>query len=192
MADHAGYTPLTPSDFFADGRSARPVVPGTVARGQLRIDAPLYTGRNDKGELVSEFPFEMTREVLQRGKERFTIFCSVCHGLTGHGDGRIVQRGFTAPPNYITDDSRALALQGGKTLVARRPLEQEDGKAQLSAVKLTEVPVGHFYEVISKGFGAMPDYATQVPVKDRWAIAGYIRVLQYSQSPAFREKGGKR
>jgi hypothetical protein len=174
MADNAAYKPLTPSDFFADGRSARPVVPGTVARGQLQIDSPLYTGRDDKSELVSEFPFDMTREVLERGKERFTIFCSVCHGLTGHGNGRIVQRGFTAPPNYITDDSRAFALLG------------QPGK------KLTEVPVGHFFEVISKGFGAMPDHASQVPVRDRWAISGYIRALQYSQSPAFRKKGGER
>jgi mono/diheme cytochrome c family protein len=172
MARQPQYRPLAPSDFFADGRSARPVVPGTVARGQLRIDSALYTGRDEKGELVTEFPFAMTTEVLQRGKERFTIFCSVCHGLTGQGDGRIVQRGFTKPPSYTKDKSRYYSLRDGPE----------------KAPMLIDVPVGHFFDVISNGFGAMPDYATQVPVKDRWAIAGYVRTLQYSQSPQLREK----
>jgi hypothetical protein len=176
MANSAGYKPLAPSDFFPRGRSARPVVPGTVARGQLRIDSALYEGRDEKGALVTEFPFEMTREVLERGKQRFGIFCSVCHGLTGHGDGRIVQRGFTKPPDYASDLSRGYALRGEKK-------------------KLTDVPVGYLFETVSKGFGAMPDYASQIPVRDRWAIAGYVRALQYSQSPSFRkslEKGGKK
>jgi hypothetical protein len=176
MADHPGYKPLTPSDFFPDGRSARPVVPGTVARGQLYSDTVLYTGRDDKGELVDEFPFEMTKEILERGKQRFAIFCSVCHGLTGHGDGRIVQRGFTHPPDYHKDLSRGYLLRGEKK-------------------KLIDVPVGYLFEVPTKGFGAMPDYASQIPVRDRWAIIGYLRTLQYSQSAELRkkmEKGGKR
>ncbi len=180
MSDHAGYKPLTPSDFFADGRSARPLVAGTVARGQLHSDAPLFTGRDDDGKLVNEFPFDMTKEVLQRGKQRYTIFCSVCHGLTGDGDGRIVKRGFTPPPNYHTDFSRAFKHLG-------------------QDIKLTDVPVGHLFEVITKGYGAMADYSAQVPVNDRWAIAGYIRALQYSRSPELlkkwtmpSEKGGKK
>jgi mono/diheme cytochrome c family protein len=180
MSQHAGYKTLTQSDFFGDGRSARPTVPGTVARGQLHLDSALYTGRDDKGQLVTEFPFEMTEQVLKRGKERFTIFCSVCHGLTGHGDGRIVKRGFTKPPDYHTDLSRYYKLRGEE-------------------VKLIDVPVGHMFEVVSKGFGAMPDYASQIPVNDRWAIIGYVRSLQFSQSPAMRKameaapkKGGKK
>jgi mono/diheme cytochrome c family protein len=180
MARQPAYKPLTASDFFADGRSARPIVAGTVARGQLHVDSALSTGRDDKGELVTEFPFAMTREVLERGKQRYTIFCSACHGLTGEGDGRIVKRGFTAPPNYHTDLSRGLQRIGQQK-------------------KLTEVPVGYFFEVITKGYGAMAEYATQIPINDRWAVAGYVRTLQYSFSPELRkqmnaggEKGGKK
>jgi mono/diheme cytochrome c family protein len=172
MARQPAYKPLAPSDFFADGRSARPVVAGTVARGQLHDDPALYTGRDEKGELVKEFPFAVTAEVLQRGKQRFTIFCSVCHGLTGQGDGRIVQRGFTKPPSYTKDKSRYFSLRDGPE----------------NAPLLMDVPVGHFFDVITNGFGAMPDYATQIPVNDRWAIAGYVRTLQYSQSPELRKK----
>ena len=84
-----------------------------MARGQLHVDSALYTGRDDKGALVTEFPFEMTTEVLQRGKQRYTIYCSVCHGLTGQGDGRIVQRGFTKPPSYTKDKSRYFSLREG-------------------------------------------------------------------------------
>jgi mono/diheme cytochrome c family protein len=179
MGSQPSYRPLQPSSFFADRRASRPLLPGTVARGRLRIDSALYEGRNDDGELVNEFPFEMSKRVLERGQQRFDIFCSVCHGLTGHGDGRIVQRGFTRPPDFITDLSRSYKLRG-----------QEK--------KLTEVPVGHIFEVVTQGFGAMPEYATQVPVRDRWAIIGYVKALQYSQLPELRkkmkpaEKGGQK
>ena len=176
MAQQPSYRPLVPSEFFRDGRSARPLVPGTVPRGQARLDSPLYTGRDEKGKPVEEFPFAMTKDVLARGRERFNIFCSVCHGLDGHGDGRIVQRGFTRPPDFATDLSRYYRLRGEK-------------------VSLRDAPAGHFFDVITNGFGAMPDYAEQVPVRDRWAIIGYIRALQYSQSPEGRarfEKGGKK
>jgi len=171
MAVQPHRRPLDGSEFFADGRVSRPVVPGTVARGQLRTDTVLHTGRDDKGELVDYFPFEMSDTALERGKQRFEIFCSVCHGRTGHADGRIVKRGFTPPPNFITDDSRAYKL-----------------KDPPQKIPLTEIPVGYFFEVMTKGFGAMADYSAQVPVNDRWAIAGYIRALQYSQSPGLREK----
>jgi mono/diheme cytochrome c family protein len=180
MAHQPSYRPLEPSGFFPDGRSARPLVPGTVARGQLRTDTALYDGRDEQGQLLDAFPFEMTKEVLERGRQRFDIFCSVCHGRTGHGDGRIVQRGFTKPPNLITDFSRGYALRGEKK-------------------HLTEAPVGYIFEVVTKGFGAMPDYSVQVPVRDRWAITGYVKALQYSQSPELRksmaappEKGKKK
>jgi hypothetical protein len=169
MAQQPAPRPLTPSDFFPDGRSARPLVTGTVARGQLHDDPALYEGRDDKGEPVTEFPFEMTEAVLKRGQERFNIFCSVCHGLNGQGDGRIVQRGFTRPPSYTKDLSRFYQLREQK-------------------VRLIDVPVGHIYDVVTRGFGAMPDYAEQIPVRDRWAIVGYVRVLQYSQSPEMRKQ----
>jgi mono/diheme cytochrome c family protein len=175
MGSQPSYRPLQPSDSFPDGRASRPLVTGTVARGQLRADRALYGGKDDKGEFVTTFPFEMTKQVIERGRQRYNIFCAPCHGLDGRGNGRIAQRGFTKPPSYITDPSRWYALRGIKT---------KDGRA----MPLIEAPVGHYYDVISNGFGAMADYAEQVPVRDRWAIIGYIRALQYSQSPATRER----
>jgi mono/diheme cytochrome c family protein len=169
MGDQPSYKPLEPSDFFADGRASRPVIAGTVARGQLHDDPVLYAGRDDQGDLSADYPFEMTKDVLTRGRQRYDIYCSVCHGLTGHGDGRIVQRGFTKPPNYVTDDSRGYKLRG-------------------ETKKLTDVPPGYVFEVITKGYGAMPDHASQIPVRDRWAIVGYVKALQYSQSPELRAK----
>lgn len=162
--------PLGPSDFFSDGRASRPPVPGTVARGQLRTDTALYQGRDAEGKLVKDFPFEVTEDMLKRGRTNFNVFCAVCHGATGHGDGRIVQRGYTKPPSLLTDDSRAYALRGEK------------------GVKLTAVRVGHIYDVVTRGHGAMPDYAEQIPVNDRWAIVAYVRALQ--KYPKLRE-GGK-
>lgn len=164
--------PLAPSDFFPDGRGSRPLIAGTVARGQLRTDTALYDGRDDKGDLVDTFPFPMTKPVLERGEQRYNIFCAVCHGLTGHGDGRIVRRGFTVPPDYLKDNSRGYKFKG-------------------KDIPLTEVPVGYMYEVITKGYGAMAEHASQIPVNDRWAIVGYIKALQYSQSKAMRDKMDK-
>jgi mono/diheme cytochrome c family protein len=172
MAQQPSYRPLQPSAFFPDGRSARPLVPGTVPRGEPRADPALYAGRDEKGKPVEEFPFAMTKDVLRRGQERFNIFCAPCHNVDGRGEGRIVQRGFTRPPDFVTDLSRYYRLRGEKVL-------------------LRDAPVGHFFDVVTNGFGAMPDYSEQVPVRDRWAIIGYVRVLQYSQSPEMRAKLGK-
>ena len=169
MAEHAGYKPLRKNEFFADKRASRPIVAGTVARGQLRIDTALYEGRDESGKDVHEFPFEMTKDVLARGRQRYEIFCSVCHGMTGQGDGRVVERGFTRPPSYSIDFSRSAKLQGKE-------------------IKLIDVPVGHIFGVITRGYGAMPDLHEQIPVRDRWAIVGYVRALQISQSPELRKK----
>lgn len=149
MHDQPRFEALEASDFFDDGRSARPYVRGTVARGSLRHDDHFYTGRVD-GELVETLPFELTREHLERGRERFDIFCSPCHGGLGNGEGMIVQRGFRRPPSFHED-------------------------------RLREMPIGHFYDVISNGFGTMKDYSSRVAPEDRWAIAAYIRALQLSQ-----------
>jgi len=149
MQDQPKYIPLRPSDFFADGRSARPLPEGTVARGQLRADKVFYTGK--KGDqFVDQLPFPLTRDVLERGQQRFNIYCSPCHGRLGNGLGMIVRRGLKRPPSYHID-------------------------------RLRQVPIGYFYDVITNGFGAMQDYSSQVAPRDRWAIASYIRVLQYSQ-----------
>lgn len=101
MADQPSYRPFQPSAFFEDGRSARPLVPGTIPRGYLRTDAPLYTGKSG-GEFVETFPFPITRAVLERGQERYNIFCAPCHDRVGSGQGMIVQRGFPRPTSYHT------------------------------------------------------------------------------------------
>jgi mono/diheme cytochrome c family protein len=99
------YQPLQASTFFANGASARPVVPNTVARGQAITDTLLYEGM-DKGAPATEFPFPVTDEVLARGQARFNIFCTPCHGYSGYGDGIVVQRGLTPPPSFHTDRLR--------------------------------------------------------------------------------------
>ncbi len=99
MHDAPRYEPLEGSVFFADGHSARTLVVNTVARGQLREDEHLYTGKVG-GQLATEFPMPVTAETMARGRERFNVFCSPCHGRTGEGTGMIVQRGFRQPPSY--------------------------------------------------------------------------------------------
>ena len=148
MHDQPKYIPLRETTFFTDARSARPVVAGTVARGQLREDTLLYTGKVN-GADATTFPFPIDEKVMTRGRERYDIYCAPCHGRTGAGDGMIVRRGFRVPATLHQD-------------------------------RLRESPVGHFFDVISSGFGAMPDYATQIRAEDRWAIIAYIRALQLS------------
>jgi hypothetical protein len=163
MASQPNYRPLRPSDFFPDGRSARPLVPGTVPQDDTIEDPRLFSARNPQtGEYVQAFPFALTAHDLERGRERYTIFCSVCHDAIGNGHGKIVERGYTAPPSYHTGYSRGLALRGEK-------------------VRLRDAAVGYFFEVVSNGYGAMPDYAAQIKPPDRWRIIAYVRALQYSQ-----------
>jgi hypothetical protein len=150
MHDQPRYRPLQASALFADGRSARPYIEGTVARGQLKNDPVFHTGK--KGDqFVDRLPFPLDRTVLNRGQERFNIYCSPCHGRTGEGNGVIVQRGFSRPPAYTSDRVRSQ-------------------------------PLGHYFDVMTNGFGAMHSYASRVEPRDRWAIAAYIRVLQASRS----------
>jgi mono/diheme cytochrome c family protein len=153
MHDQPKYVPLRGSAFFGDGRSARPVPAGTVARGQLHEDSLVYTGKVD-GADATVFPFTVDARVMARGQERFNIYCSPCHGRTGQGDGMVVQRGYRRPPSYHQD-------------------------------RLRDAPVGHFFDVITNGFGAMPDYAAQIKAEDRWAIIAYLRALQLSEHATF-------
>jgi mono/diheme cytochrome c family protein len=148
MHDQPKYEPLEESSFFADGQASRAPVPGTVARGQLRDDTLLYTGKEGAAQ-ATVFPFRVDDGMMRRGRERFDIFCAPCHGRTGDGDGMVVQRGFQRPP----------------------PLAHE---------RLRAAPVGHLFDVMTNGFGAMPDHAAQIPPRDRWAIAAYVRALQLS------------
>lgn len=149
MQDQPKYKDLRGSAFFEDHRSARPVVEDTVARGQLWNDERFTTGK-ENGKPLATLPVPLTRALLERGRDRFGIYCTPCHGLTGDGQGIVVQRGFRQPPSFHID-------------------------------RLREAPVGYFFDVVSHGFGAMPDYAAQIPPEDRWAIVAYIRALQLSQ-----------
>jgi hypothetical protein len=145
------YNPLAKSDFFPDRRAVRPLVEGTVARGDERADSYFYTGKigNNPGDSM---PFPVTREVLQRGRERFNVYCSPCHSRVGDGNGFIPSRGFARkPPSYHIE-------------------------------RLQKAPIGYFFDVATNGFGIMLDYSAQIPPHDRWCIAAYIRALQLSQN----------
>lgn len=147
------YNPYDPSTLFKDGRSERPVVPGTVPFGKanLRTDELLYTGRIN-GVTANEFPFQITKQDLERGRDRFNIYCTPCHDYAGSGYGMVVRRGFTnpRPPSYHIP-------------------------------RLVNAPVGLFFQTITNGHGSMYSYASRVSVEDRWRIAAYIRALQLSQ-----------
>lgn len=107
MEDQYKVKAYTPSDFFPDGRSERLPVPGTVARGEARLDSLLYTGKID-GRFADLFPFAVTADVLKRGQERYGIYCSECHDRAGTGNGMIVRRGFPHPEAFGTDHMRGL------------------------------------------------------------------------------------
>lgn len=174
MQDQPRYKTYKQSDFFKDGRASRDLPAGTVPRGFLKDNKAFYTGKIDNPDpnaqvqtttdaagntLVSsfpndidEFPIPVTKELVDRGQDRFNIYCIVCHGPVGSGDGMIVRRGFSKPPTYHDD-------------------------------RLRNAPVGHFFDVMTNGWGKMNSYAAQIPPGDRWAIVAYIRALQVSQNP---------
>jgi mono/diheme cytochrome c family protein len=106
MHDAPRYDPLEASDLFANGSAARPLMGGTVARGQLNEDAYLHTGKDEAGQPVTAFPFAITRADLDRGQERYDVYCAPCHSQTGDGDGMIVQRGYRQPPSLHLDRLR--------------------------------------------------------------------------------------
>ncbi|HEU6448096.1 MAG TPA: cytochrome c [Verrucomicrobiae bacterium] len=140
--------PLAANNFFSDDAASRPIPPHTVSRDNSETDTPFYTGMNGTN-LVAEFPIKITRQILERGRQRYDIYCEPCHGITGDGNGIVVARGFPQPPSYHIK-------------------------------RLREAPVGHFFDVITHGYGAMYSYAQRVEPEDRWAIAAYIRALQLS------------
>ena len=192
MADQPSYKPLDASEFYADGRSARLPVSGTVARGHLQTDRALFTGRvsgrrhtalkppssvgvknpdnvakpntatepeamplveselEQNNDFVDAFPLPVTDALVRHGRDRYMIYCVVCHDPLGTGKGKVVERGYTRPPSYHIE-------------------------------RLQKAPVGRLFAVMTEGYGSMPSYAAQIPVPDRWAIASYIRALQLSQ-----------
>ena len=106
MHDQPKYVPLRYTTFFDDGRSARQLPAGTVARGHLDADTAFYTGKDAAGNYVDAFPFPITKEVLQRGQQRYNIYCTPCHDRMGTGNGMVVRRGFRHPPSYHIDRLR--------------------------------------------------------------------------------------
>ena len=155
MHDAPRYEAFEANNQFADGRAARIAPAGTVARGLLREDEALYTGKVN-GLPVDSVPFALSHADLQRGRERFTIYCTPCHGELGDGNGMVVQRGLRQAASYHQD-------------------------------RLRQERIGYFFDVITNGFGAMQGYAEQVPVRDRWLIAAYVRALQYSQNASLND-----
>jgi mono/diheme cytochrome c family protein len=149
MQDQPKFFPQRGTEFYADGRSVRPQVENTVARGQLRENAYFYTGLIN-GKEGDGMPFPATLEVLERGQERYNVYCTPCHSRVGNGIGMIVQRGYMKAGSF-------------------------------HSTRLETAPLGHFFHVISNGYGAMPDYASQITPEDRWAIVAYIKALQLSQ-----------
>ena len=150
MHDAPRYDPLEASTFLPKGSSAQPLVPGTVARGQLADDELLHTGRI-AGTVADTYPFPITRADLDRGEQRFNIYCSPCHGRTGEGNGMVVQRGYRQAASYHIE-------------------------------RLRLMPPGYFFDVMTNGFGVMPDYKAQITPDDRWRIVAYIRALQLSHN----------
>ena len=148
MQDQPKYKPLAPSRFFADGRSARPIPAHTIARDELNDNDSFHTGEIN-GAFLDTIPLPVTLQLLERGHDRYNIFCSPCHGEVGDGLGMVARRGFQIPANLHTDRLRA-------------------------------VPPGYIYQVITNGYGAMPDHGDQIPVRDRWAIVAFVRALQLS------------
>lgn len=177
MQDQPKMKPFRGTSFFGDGLSSRQRIEGTIPRGFLRTDTAYFTGKKTAPgatpsatpgqqqiagtgdnaaqqssfpDDVETFPFPVTKEIVERGHDRYNIFCSACHGFTGNGDGMIVRRGFRRAASFNDD-------------------------------RLRQAPVGHFFDAMTNGWGAMPSYSAQIPVQDRWAIIAYIRALQLSQ-----------
>lgn len=144
--------------FFEDNRSMRMPVEGTVARGNLRADKAYYQGINADSSFVEETPVELTRELLNRGQSQYNVYCTVCHGVTGEGNGIIMegQYGFVPAPTFHSD-------------------------------RLRDLPDGQLYSVVANGIRNMPAYAHQIKVEDRWAIVAYLRALQRSQNVSEEE-----
>ena len=160
------FDPQEPNPFFENGMAQRPFVEGTVARGQLRADDHLYRGRDANG-YVNTLPavdekgvaITLNRELMQRGQERYNIYCAPCHDLGGAGAGVVIQRALDA----------AKGKEGGPGFNPPPSFHDE---------RLLKAPLGKLYDVIANGWGNMQPYATQLVVRDRWAVAAYVRALQ--------------
>lgn len=155
----------TENPMFADGRAMRQPVRGSVARGRLNADDRFYRGV-DGATWTAAFPIQIDGKVMERGRERYNIFCAPCHGLAGYGDGMIAKRAdslqegtWTPPPSYHTG-------------------------------LLRDMPAGRIFNTITYGIRKMPPYGSQVPEADRWAIIAYVRALQRSRNATMDDVPG--
>jgi mono/diheme cytochrome c family protein len=159
MWDRSRLKPYEAYGFFDNGSSTRPLPEGTVPFGGAKIDEHFYKGTIN-GQFAATYPMEITEEVLARGKDRYMVFCTPCHGYTGDGRGMIVQREMKEAASHTGDP---------------RLLDPE------------QAPPGYFFDVITNGFGVMYPQATRIKPEDRWAIAAYIKALQISQNMSYAE-----
>ena len=146
------------STFFEDGQGSRQLPAGTFPRGIYGQKVVPYTGLFEPGSapILVQGPPPVTLAMIQRGQQRYNVFCSPCHDRVGNGRGMIVLRGYKQPPS----------------------LHEE---------RLRNVPAAYFVQVMTEGFGVMPSYAEEVSFEDRWAIAAYMRALQYNQNARLAE-----
>ncbi len=152
------------SAFFADGMAMRHQPEGTVAQGHLEADDAFYRGRAAAGgDFVAEFPLPVNKELVQRGRERFNIYCAPCHGSSGNGNGLV--------------HARAMALAEGTWTPP----------SDLRAKSVADRPVGHLYNTIKNGIRTMPGYGPQIEPRDRWAIVAYMRALQLSRNATLED-----
>lgn len=146
------YDPQEDNAWFPDKRAVRPLPAGTVAVGHSKTDRELHQGRGENGRLLDGLPssIEISDALLERGEKRYDIYCTPCHAKAGDGHGIVVTRGLKVPPPSYFEP------------------------------RLQAMPLGYLYDVIKNGKGTMKGYASQIPVEDRWAIAAWVRTLQYS------------
>jgi len=165
MDNQARFKTQQVNELFRDRRANRPQVEGTVARGESRLDEHYWQGWVE-GDWATELPeqIEVDMTLLERGQERYDIYCSMCHGVAGYGDGAVHVRAMELVNNP--------AIGNGTVWVQPRNIHEAEVRAQ---------PIGQIYNTITKGIRNMAGYEAQIPVEDRWAIAAWVRVLQRSQ-----------
>jgi mono/diheme cytochrome c family protein len=150
MLDQKRYDPYEPSEHFDDGMAMRTPPFGTVPRSRLMASVPVSQGADD-GELVERIPVELSPALVERGRDRYEIFCAPCHGLLGDSDTRVAATMTLRPPPSLHEP------------------------------RLRDYPPGRIYQVITGGYGLMRSYAAELPIADRWAVVAYVQTLQLSQ-----------
>jgi mono/diheme cytochrome c family protein len=165
------YKPYKQTSLFTDGTTARPIPEHTIAKGHLQLEKDLYTGMRygPDGKLdepIDYIPVSIDKQAIERGQDKYNIYCAVCHGKLGDGAGMVVTRGMIRPPSFVKLDH-----------------PPTDPAAYVRYVNVHRAPVGHYFDVITNGYGAMYSYNDRIGAVDRWYIVAYIKALQVSQDP---------